>query len=103
MGTGFARRRHSPPSCWAGVGDLEPANKMSRLVIVVHYHELWLKGGNRRFFLSKLHMALQRAPECFLFERSVRPGDRLLIEFGEVASSDLAVARIERVFGIAFY
>ena len=25
-------------------------------VIVVHYHELWLKGGNRRFFLGKLHL-----------------------------------------------
>ena len=27
---------------------------MNDSVIVVHYHELWLKGGNRRFFLGKL-------------------------------------------------
>ena len=52
----------------------------SKLVIVVHYHELWLKGGNRRFFLSKLHMALKRALEGLPVERILRPGDRLLVE-----------------------
>ena len=76
---------------------------MSKLAVVVHYHELWLKGGNRRFFLSKLHMALKRALEGLPVERILRPGDRLLVEFGEGASADQAVARIERVFGIAFY
>src|ERR1700681_1054727 len=76
---------------------------MPKLVIVVHYHELWLKGGNRRFFLSKLHMALKRALEGLPVERILRPGDRLLVEFGEGASAEEAVARIERVFGVAFY
>jgi tRNA uracil 4-sulfurtransferase len=76
---------------------------MSKLVIVVHYHELWLKGGNRRFFLSKLHIALKRALEGLPVERILRPGDRLLIEFGEGASAEEALARIQRVFGIAFY
>ena len=77
--------------------------EMSKLVIVVHYHEIWLKGGNRRFFLSKLHMALKRALEGLPVERILRPGDRLLIEFGEGASAEEAIARIERVFGVAFY
>jgi thiamine biosynthesis protein ThiI len=76
---------------------------MPKLVIVVHYHELWLKGGNRRFFLSKLHLALKRALEGLPVERILRPGDRLLIEFGEGAAVEEAVARIERVFGVAFY
>jgi thiamine biosynthesis protein ThiI len=80
----------------------EPVEK-SKLVIVVHYHELWLKGGNRRFFLSKLHMALKRALEGLPVERILRPGDRLLVEFGEGASEKEATARIERVFGVAFY
>lgn len=75
----------------------------SKLVIVVHYHEIWLKGGNRRFFLSKLHMALKRALEGLPVERILRPGDRLLIEFGEGAPAQEAIARIERVFGVAFY
>jgi len=69
----------------------------SKLIIVVHYHELWLKGGNRRFFLSKLHMALKRALEGLPVERILRPGDRLLVEFGEGASAEEAVARIERI------
>src|SRR5580693_64679 len=80
----------------------EPVEK-SKLVIVVHYHELWLKGGNRRFFLSKLHMALKRALEGLPVERILRPGDRLLIQFGEGASVPEASARIERVFGVAFF
>jgi tRNA uracil 4-sulfurtransferase len=76
---------------------------MSKLVIVVHYHEIWLKGGNRRFFLSKLHMALKRALEGLPIERILRPGDRMLIEFGEGASHEEAVERIRKVFGVAFY
>ena len=76
---------------------------MSKPVIVVHYHEIWLKGGNRRFFLSKLHTALKKALDGLPVERILRPGDRLLIEFGEGASAEEAIARIERVFGVAFY
>src|SRR5258708_19295185 len=76
---------------------------MSNLVIVLHYHEIGRRGGNRRFFLSKLHMALKRALEGLPVERILRPGDRMLIEFGEGASAEEAVARIERVFGVAFY
>jgi thiamine biosynthesis protein ThiI len=76
---------------------------MPKPVIVVHYHEIWLKGGNRRYFLSKLHSALKRALEGLPVERIVRPGDRMLIEFGEGASVEEAIARIERVFGVAFY
>jgi tRNA uracil 4-sulfurtransferase len=77
--------------------------EMSKPVIVVHYHEIWLKGGNRRYFLSKLHTALKRALEGLPVERILRPGDRLLIEFGEGAPVEEAIARIERVFGVAFY
>jgi thiamine biosynthesis protein ThiI len=76
---------------------------VTKPVIVVHYHELWLKGGNRRFFLSKLHMALKRALEGLRVERILRPGDRMLIEFAEGAALEEAVARIERVFGVAYY
>jgi thiamine biosynthesis protein ThiI len=76
---------------------------MSKLVIVVHYHEIWLKGGNRTFFLSRLHVALKRALEGLPVERILRPGDRMLIEFGEGTSAEEAIARLSRVFGVAFY
>ena len=76
---------------------------MSKPVIVVHYHELWLKGRNRKFFLGKLGIALRRALDGLAVERIDRPGDRLVIELGEAASPEEAVRRIERVFGVAYF
>src|SRR6266849_4881325 len=58
---------------------------MSRPVIVVHYHELWLKGRNRNFFLGKLAIALRRALEGIAFTKIGRPGDRMIVELGEGA------------------
>ena len=76
---------------------------MSKPVMVVHYHELWLKGRNRRFFLGKLEVALQRALEGLGVERIARPGDRLLVELDDSGSLEEAVRRVERVFGVAYY
>ncbi len=76
---------------------------MSKPVIVVHYHELWLKGRNRKFFLGKLEVALRRALEGLGVERITRPGDRLLVELDEGSSLEEAVRRVERVFGVAYY
>jgi adenylyl- and sulfurtransferase ThiI len=58
---------------------------MPKLHIVVHYHELWLKGGNRRFFLGKLITAVKKALEGTGLERLHCPGDRILIELREDA------------------
>ncbi|MGH9859692.1 MAG: tRNA sulfurtransferase, partial [Candidatus Acidiferrales bacterium] len=69
--------------------------------IVVHYHEVWLKGGNRHFFIAKLVAALRQALEGVSVARFSKPGDRLLIELAPGANLDEAVHRIERVFGVA--
>ena len=76
---------------------------MPRHVIVVHYHELWLKGRNRKFFLGKLDVALRRALDGLPIERIARPGDRLLVELGEGVALEEAIRRVERVFGVAYY
>ena len=76
---------------------------MSRPVIVVHYHELWLKGRNRKFFLGKLCVAVSRALDGMAIRHIARPGDRLLVELGESARLDEAVERMGRVFGVAYY
>ncbi len=76
---------------------------MSAPVIVVHYHELWLKGGNRRFFLGKLFTGLRRALAGIPVERIEQPGDRFLVRLGPGASLDEAVGRVRHVFGIAYY
>ncbi|HEV2388649.1 MAG TPA: tRNA uracil 4-sulfurtransferase ThiI [Candidatus Acidoferrales bacterium] len=74
---------------------------MSQRVIVVHYHELWLKGRNRGFFLNRLLDAIRRTLEGVAVERIDRPGDRVLIWFGDGADIDEAIRRLGRVSGIA--
>jgi thiamine biosynthesis protein ThiI len=76
---------------------------MSNPVIVVHYHELWLKGRNRRFFLGKLFTALRKALEGISVRRIEQPGDRFIVRLGDGASLKEATLRVSRVLGIAFY
>lgn len=76
---------------------------MNNPVIVVHYHELWLKGGNRRFFLGKLFTALRQALQGIPVERIEQPGDRFVVRLGAGAPLDKAIKRVERVFGVAYY
>jgi len=76
---------------------------MNNPVIVVHYHELWLKGRNRRFFLGKLFTALRKALEGIPVRRIEQPGDRFIVRLGDGASLEEATLRVSRVLGIAFY
>jgi len=76
---------------------------VNKPVIVVHYHELWLKGRNRDFFLSKLSLALRRALDGLSVTRIGRPGDRLLIELDDEAHLPEAIARLRRVSGISSF
>src|SRR5579872_6104189 len=76
---------------------------MSAPVIVVHYHELWLKGRNRRFFLGKLFTGLRSSLQGLPVERIEQPGDRFLVRLKPDASLEEAVARIKHVLGVAYY
>jgi thiamine biosynthesis protein ThiI len=76
---------------------------MSNPVIVVHYHELWLKGRNRRFFLGKLFTALRQGLQGIPVEGIEQPGDRFLVRLGSGASLREATERVDRVLGIANY
>jgi tRNA uracil 4-sulfurtransferase len=76
---------------------------MTNPVIVVHYHELFLKGRNRRFFLGKLFTALRHSLAGVPVDRIEQPGDRFLIRLSAGAPLDEAVRRVDRVLGIAFY
>ena len=69
--------------------------------IVVHYHELWLKLGNRPFFLHQLRRALRRALEGIAVARITQPGDRYLIELENPTELDTALRRLQQVFGIS--
>src|SRR5260370_170924 len=74
---------------------------MASAHIVVHYHELWLKRGNRRFFLHKLREALRRALEGIAIARISAPADRLIIQFAVAAQLEEGLRRLARVSGIS--
>jgi tRNA uracil 4-sulfurtransferase len=76
---------------------------MNAPAIVIHYHELWLKGRNRRFFVSKLVSNLRAALEGIPIERIDRPNDRLIIRLAKEASLEEALRRVERVSGVVYY
>jgi tRNA uracil 4-sulfurtransferase len=69
--------------------------------IVVHYHELWLKRGNRRFFLHQLREALRRALDGIPITRISQPADRLIIEIADAGQVHEALQRLKRVSGIS--
>ena len=69
--------------------------------IVVHYHELWLKLGNRLFFLHQLRRAMLGALEGIPIVRITEPGDRYLIELEDAGQTGLALGRMQQVFGIS--
>ncbi|HWY42185.1 MAG TPA: tRNA uracil 4-sulfurtransferase ThiI [Candidatus Sulfotelmatobacter sp.] len=69
--------------------------------IVVHYHELWLKLGNRLFFLHQLRRAMMRALEGISVVRITQPGDRYLIELENAEQTEIALRRLQLVFGIS--
>lgn len=70
-------------------------------VIVVHYHELWLKGQNRNFFLGKFLLALRRTLAQFPVEKIRQPGDRVVIYLTENAPVESVVAALQRCMGVA--
>jgi len=76
---------------------------MNNSVIVVHYHEVWLKGRNRRFFLRMLQSSLRLALQGLPVKRVEPLGDRMIVWLGDGAAPKEVIARIERVLGIAFY
>jgi len=89
---------------WDVKGTCKPSEiRMSNPVIVVHYHEAWLKGRNRRFFLRKLSTALRQSLQGISIDRIEKPGDRFVVSLGDGASQHEAIARVEQVLGIAFY
>lgn len=76
---------------------------MLKTVVVIHYHELWLKGRNRKFFLGKFLLALRQAFADFPTLRMRQPGDRVVLEFDLDAPMQTIIARLKRVLGIAYF
>jgi thiamine biosynthesis protein ThiI len=76
---------------------------MAARCIVVHYHELALKGRNRPLFLTRLTANLRRATKG-LGIAAIRalPG-RVVIDLADGAGADAVCSRVAEVFGVANY
>jgi tRNA uracil 4-sulfurtransferase len=71
-------------------------------VLILHYHEIWLKGGNKNYFLSRLISAVKRATEGLPAGPLRFVSDRLVLEPQDEAALPEIVARLKRVFGLAY-
>src|SRR3990172_2369457 len=69
--------------------------------ILVRYHEIALKKGNRPYFVELLKRNLVSAVKDLGFKEIRSLPGRLLMLFGEQADEEEIRRRIERVFGVA--
>jgi tRNA uracil 4-sulfurtransferase len=70
--------------------------------LVVHYHEIGLKGRNRNFFENMLARNLKRALRGTGYKRVRQGFGRMMIDFDDDGSPQEAAERAARVFGVAY-
>ncbi|MCL5005715.1 MAG: tRNA 4-thiouridine(8) synthase ThiI [Acidobacteria bacterium] len=75
---------------------------LTKRVLIVHYHEIWLKGGNKKFFLSRLIAAVKRSLAGLASQPLEHVADRLLVAVPDESLLPVMVGRLQRVFGIAY-
>jgi thiamine biosynthesis protein ThiI len=71
-------------------------------VLILHYHEIWLKGGNKNYFLSRLISAVKRALEGLPASNLRFVSDRLILEPQDEAAIPAMLERLKHVFGLAY-
>lgn len=71
-------------------------------VLILHYHEIWLKGGNKKYFLSRLRDAILQSVADLPVARLEGISERLILTPGEDAALPLLIERLRRVFGLAY-
>ncbi len=75
----------------------------ARAGLLVHYHEIALKGGNRRFFERQLQRNLARATLHLGTARVERLTGRLMCWMRDGAALEPLVAAVQKIFGIAYF
>ncbi len=71
-------------------------------VLILHYHEIWLKGGNKNYFLSRLRAAVRQSVEDLPVESLECVSDRLILTPADEAALPLILERLRRVLGVAY-
>lgn len=73
-----------------------------RPILIVHYHEIWLKGCNRQFFVQKLRQAIRQTIEGLDLEAPRFEDHRLVMICNSDHARDSALERLSKVPGIAY-
>lgn len=71
-------------------------------VLILHYHEIWLKGGNKNYFLSRLIDAIKRSLADLPLQSLELQADRLVLYARDDAALPQILDRLRRVFGLAY-
>jgi len=71
-------------------------------VLILHYHEIWLKGGNKNYFLSRLRDAIRQSVTDLPVARLESISERLILTPGDNAALPRIIERLRRVFGLAY-
>ena len=71
-------------------------------ILILHYHEIWLKGGNKNYFLSRLIAAIKRSVADLPVSAPQFISERLLLVPREDEAIPLILERLRRVFGLAY-
>ena len=71
-------------------------------VLILHYHEIWLKGCNRNFFIQKLKIAVRQALEGLEAEKPVNEEHRIRIRVPSDDAAAEAIERLKKLPGIAY-
>jgi len=71
-------------------------------VLILHYHEIWLKGGNKKYFLSRLIAAIKQSLADLPVTGPHYVSERLILRPRDEAALPRILERLRRVFGLAY-
>jgi thiamine biosynthesis protein ThiI len=71
-------------------------------VLILHYHEIWLKGGNKNYFLSRLRDAVRQSVADLPVASLTGISERLILTPADDAALPQLIERLRRVFGLAY-
>ncbi|MGA2072884.1 MAG: tRNA uracil 4-sulfurtransferase ThiI [Terriglobia bacterium] len=71
-------------------------------VFILHYHEIWLKGGNKNYFLSRLRSAVKQSLADLPVQSLESLAERFLLVPGDESAALPILERLRRVFGLAY-
>ena len=71
-------------------------------VFILHYHEIWLKGGNKNYFLSRLRSSLKQSLADLPVQSLESLAERFLLVPGDESAAPAILERLRRVLGLAY-